>query len=507
MRDGSPLAREWSRLKAIEDPTRRGHLLETFVGSLFGSAHFEVVRSPGAGGHRQVDLLATMGAETYLVEAKWWKRKPGVGEIQALEDRLKETPASVIGLFVSYSGFTQGAINRVQSKPKRPILLVTGEEPEHAIRWDGDFLSILRHKRDTMLVHSKVGWASSRQRQTRNVAKGALASTPEKIVLLDGTHTTFLHCRGEFGQFVFVRELPDIDWVPGSGFGVTLDLAAAPTDQAGLLELLGGLSSMGWISEKSRWSIQQAEDTWHGSGADRFASVLADWRARYSGQNEIHHTEEFAYFDLCDHLGFYTLTGQIAAHEPRIVWRASLSFQLSGVPIDPVPLQHLAQRLNERSAAYFRPRNADSVSRHHVRRSDGVPLDVVVSSSKTTRTSPTPTIVSGRLASSQKIPSRGGPGRAGPSLSGGRTWPLIQSSSYAPSVGGTRFKTGRRCIAYGAANRRGPQTRWCSIPSLIGTTTKIMRTLCSLPSNPVMTGHPGPGQPLWSRRIAFSGHD
>ena len=426
MRDGSPLAREWSRLKAIEDPTRRGHLLETFVGSLFGSAHFEVVRSPGAGGHRQVDLLATMGAETYLVEAKWWKRKPGVGEVQALEDRLKETPASVIGLFVSYSGFTQGAIDRVQSKPKRPILLVTGEELEHAIGWDGDFLSILRHKRDTMLVHSKVGWASSRQRQTRNVAKGALASTPEKIVLLDGTHTTFLHCRGEFGQFVFVRELPDIDWVPGSGFGVTLDLAAAPTDQAGLLELLGGLSSMGWISEKSRWSIQQAEDTWHGSGADRFASVLADWRARYSGLNEIHHTEEFAYFDLCDHLGFYTLTGQIAAHEPRIVWRASLSFQLSGVPIDPVPLQHLAQRLNERSAAYFRPRNADSVSRHHVRRSDGVPLDVVGFIVENDEDEPDPhdrEWAVGVIAKNP-FPRRAGPGRTIPEW-----WPNMAADS------------------------------------------------------------------------------
>jgi len=379
MRGESPLAREWGRLKTIEDSTRRGHLLETFVGSLFGSAHFEVIRNPGAGGHRQVDLLATMGDETYLVEAKWWKRKPGVGEVQALEDRLKQSPASVIGIFVSHSGFTQGAIDRVQSNPRRPILLVTGEELEHAIGWDrdGDFLSLLRHKRDTMLVHSKVAWMPSRQRQARKTTKGALASTPETMVLLDGTRTTFLHSGGDFGQFVFVRELPDIDWVPGSGFGVTLDLAAAPTDQAGLLELLSELSSMGWISEKSRWSIQQAEDTWHGAGADRFASVLADWKARFSGLKSIHHTEEFAYFDLCDHLGFYTLAGQVAAHDPRIVWRASLSFQLSGVPIDPAPLQHLAQRLNERSAAYFRPRNSDSVSRYHVHHSDGIPLDVV----------------------------------------------------------------------------------------------------------------------------------
>ena len=144
-----------------------------------------------------------MGDETYLVEAKWWTRKPGVGELQALEDRLKQSPASVIGIFVSHSGLTQGAIDRVQSNPRRPILLVTGEELEHAIGWDGDFLTLLRHKRDTMLVHSKVAWMPRRQRQTRKTTTGALASTPGTMVLLDGTHTTFLHSGGDFGQFVF----------------------------------------------------------------------------------------------------------------------------------------------------------------------------------------------------------------------------------------------------------------------------------------------------------------
>ena len=145
-----------------------------------------------------------------------------------------------------------------------------------------------------------------------------------------------------------------------------------------------------------------------------------------SGQNEIHHTEEFAYFDLCDHLGFYTLTGQIAAHEPRIVWRASLSFQLSGVPIDPVPLQHLAQRLNETSAAYFRPRNADSVSRHHVRRSDGVPLDVVGFIVENDEDEPDPhdrEWAVGVIAKNP-FPRRAGPGRTTPEW-----WPNMAADS------------------------------------------------------------------------------
>ncbi|HLX88433.1 MAG TPA: restriction endonuclease, partial [Acidimicrobiales bacterium] len=361
----------------MSDASRRGYQLENFVGLLFGKAHFEVTKNPGAGGRRQVDLLATMGDETYLVEAKWWKAKPGVGEVQALEDRLKQTPPSVLGLFVSSSGFTQGAIDRVESKPKRPILLVTGEELEQVIGWDGDFLRMLRRKRDAMLVDGEVAWVTGQLRGVPRRRRGTLPPSPETIVLRDGTRSKFLHCGGDFGEFAFLRELPDIDWVPGSGFGVTLDMATPATDEKDLVSLLHELSDLGWITDKSRWSIQQSEDTWHGAGADVFANVLRDWKTRYEGRR-IHHTEEFCYVDLCDDIGFYTLTGQVAAHSPRTVWRASLSFQLSGIPIDPKPLQHLAQRFEPGTTVFFRPRNDASVIRHHIGLgADGIRLDVI----------------------------------------------------------------------------------------------------------------------------------
>jgi hypothetical protein len=265
----------------------------------------------------------------------------------------------------------------LRKRAKRPILLVTGEELEHAIDWDGDFFRMLRQKRDSMLIHSKTVFMSSKPRRSRRLRKNALPSTPETIVLRDGTRSKWLRSGGDFGQFAFVRDLPDIDWAPGSGFGVALDVSTGATDQDGLLALLHDLSDMGWLTTKARWSIQQAADNWHGAGADTFAEVVADWEARYAGLAEIHHTEEFCYFDVCDEIGFYTLTGQVAAHVPRIVWRASLSFQLSGMPVDPGPLRHLCDRLDTRSTPFFRPRSADSVVRHHIGPKSGVPLDVV----------------------------------------------------------------------------------------------------------------------------------
>ena len=372
-----PLHKELERLKALDDPKVRGYQFEPFVGSLFAAAHFEVTPSPGAGGSRQVDLIATRGDDAYLIEAKWWSRRVGVAEVQALEDRLKRTPASVIGVLVSYSGCTQGAIDRVEGKPKRSVLLVTGEELERSISWDGDFLRMLRQKRDSMLVHSKTVFMSNRPRTARRRRGKLLPSTPEAIVLRDGTRSPWLKFGGDFGQFAFAREVVDIDWVSGSGLGVSLDVSTVSTDQDGLLALLHDLSDLGWLTEKSRWSIQQAADNWHGAGADNFAAVLSDWETRYEGVEDLHHTEEFCYLDVCDDFGFYTLTGQVAAREPRVVWRASLSFQLSGIPLDPSPLRHLCERLDTRSTLFFRPRSSESVQRHHVDRGDGVLLDVV----------------------------------------------------------------------------------------------------------------------------------
>ncbi|WP_298334989.1 restriction endonuclease [Ferrimicrobium sp.] len=364
-------------MKVLVDPRRRGFEFEAFIGSLFRSAHFEVIQNPSVGGSRQVDLLAKMGGQIYLVEAKWWKRKPGPAEVQGLEDRLRRTAANVLGLFVSYSGFTQGAIDRVQGTPERPILLVTGDELEQVVGNAEDFPRMLRRKRDAMVTHAKAIFVSN-QRQVNSLEQtNSLPSSPETFVLSDGTRSSWLYCGGRFGRFIFMRELFDIDWVPGAGFGVVLDIPLEVTDEHGLLALLNRLATLGWVTSSGRWSIQQSAHTWHGTGADAFAAQLADWKTRYKGLLDLHHTEEFCYADSYDELGFYTLTGQLAAWDERVVWRPSLSFQLNGVPIDPAPLHHLCEQFGITSNLYFRPRGEKSVARYHIEGNQGVILDVV----------------------------------------------------------------------------------------------------------------------------------
>jgi hypothetical protein len=321
--------------------------------------------------------MATMGEQEYLIEAKWWAKPIGTPEIQSLEDRLKQTSTSVVGVLVSYSGFTAPAIDRVERKAKRPILLVTGEEIERAIDWDGDFMRMLRQKREALRVHSKVVFVSARSQRPRHRKKRSLPSALETFVLGNGTPLHVLASGGGYGQFAFVRELPDIDWVPGSGLGVTLDVGTTATDESELLAVLYELSNLGWLTRKSRWSIQQSTTNWHGAGAKTFADALVDWRSRYRDLEDVHHTEEFCYVDACDDIGFYSLTGQVAAHTPRIAWRSSLSFQLSGIPVNLEPLRHLCGVLDPSSNLYFRPRKEESVSRHCLTPDESRILDVV----------------------------------------------------------------------------------------------------------------------------------
>lgn len=178
----------------------------------------------------------------------------------------------------------------------------------------------------------------------------------------DGSRWSWLQCEGEFGRFAFVHELFDIDWSAAPGNGVTLDLRLARQsdhDVRGLLELM---ASMGWVTSKGCWSIQQASANWHGFGAEALVEALDAWKERYTELVETHHTEEVCYLDQWED-GYYSLMAAISADSRRIVWQVELSFQLVGVPLDPSALLELAKHLKVEGTPFFRPRSEQSVIR------------------------------------------------------------------------------------------------------------------------------------------------
>src|SRR5579875_474220 len=327
MADTNELAAELERLKKLSNPQRRGYDFQQLIGSMFVAEHFMVERKPRAARPRQVDVFATRGDVSYLIETKWQKAPADVSDIDDVHTRLRYLPPSVTGLLVSYSGFTDSAKQRVREKSHRPVVLLTGREVEIAIGWDGDMPGLLARKASALAQHREVqvdAELSPRQSRRRKRTSSSTFPVPSvEFVFPDGQRSLSLQCEGEFGRFAFVSELFDIDWSAAPGNGVTLDLRLARQTEHDVRSLLDLLALMGWITAKGCWSIQQATANWHGFGAQTLIDALDGWEERYKGL-EVHHTEEVCYYDECGD-GFYTLMAAISADSRRIVWEMELS--------------------------------------------------------------------------------------------------------------------------------------------------------------------------------------
>lgn len=363
MRDYSALPKELKALKERTDAHRRGFDFQPFVGKIFQAQHFRVENKPRVAKPRQVDLFATRGDEVYLIETKWRKDPANINDIDSLFTRLEAVPSFVTGLLVSYSGFTDEVLQRVKDRSNRPVLLVSGVELEDALGWSASFIALLRRKKEDLLVHRNVTIETEPPRRgiTRNVRSTDLPTSKTEFLFPPGDRSSILCSVGRFDRFVFVNEMPDIDWHSSGGWGVTVDIAIPLQDQNDFLGLIKFMAQTGWVSTEGNWSIQQATRNWHGFGARTLYEALHGWKKRYEGL-ETHHTEELCYFDEIEE-GYYTLTAAISADSRRIVWRAELSFQLVGIPLDTKPLQELCDRLGIHEYIHFRPRKEKSVIR------------------------------------------------------------------------------------------------------------------------------------------------
>src|SRR6266567_4475695 len=105
--DTSSLSDSYEALAAEQNAQARGISFEALVARLFEQARFKIFVNPKTARPRQSDLLARSGQEVYLVETKWTKAKANVDDVDSLFRRLDDTPASVVGVLISVSGFTK----------------------------------------------------------------------------------------------------------------------------------------------------------------------------------------------------------------------------------------------------------------------------------------------------------------------------------------------------------------------------------------------------------------
>ncbi len=139
-------------LGGIADKQKRGRLFELLFRDLlmitfgpevvYGSHHVAV------SGNRQVDAAFKWHGAHYRVEVKWHDRPIGPEKIDIFKTILKT--AEVRGLFVSMSGFTEGAIENAHELGKeRTILLIDGNEIRNIFEGNSRFDLLLDKKLDT----------------------------------------------------------------------------------------------------------------------------------------------------------------------------------------------------------------------------------------------------------------------------------------------------------------------------------------------------------------------
>ncbi len=354
-----------ARLDAIGRMKRadqRGRELERFVADMFRQYHFKVTLNAGVARPRQTDILAARVNEVYLVECKWRNDKANIDDLDSLRSRLRRTNDGVVGVLVSVPGFSGTVLHDVEHRREQPIVLISGDELRLVGGSRGSLPDLLWRKKDALLTDGKVLLDEPPSKRGTRRRLFALPPAERQFVLPDRSPEQVIECEGAFGQFVFAHELPDIDWVPADGLGVTLDVAPQVLDQRGLLELVDRLADLGWATADARWSIQQSRRNWHGFGSAAFATELPRWQHR-ANSPDAHHSEEICYLDRCDG-GFYTITANLAARQFRRTTMVSLSFQLQGTPLDTAPLLQLCRSVGVHDALYFRPRTEKSVSRH-----------------------------------------------------------------------------------------------------------------------------------------------
>ncbi|MEU5196101.1 restriction endonuclease [Streptomyces scabiei] len=374
---GSSLLADFKRLGALPSAHKRGYQLEVLLEQLFRRAHFRVDRNASVAKPRQTDLVARYGDTWYLIEAKWHNEPADINVFDSVRSRMERAASSaVIGVIISVNGFTASAVEDLRVRRDRgPILLFGEDELTQVLSTPRSLVNLLRVKREELITHGRVHLAAEpRPRRRRRPATG-LSSAEARLLGLDLQPLPYVTSQGGFGEFIFVPELPDVDWAFGSGSGVSLDVPVRPYNEDGIVELLHGLDSMGWTSAAPQWNIQQSGANWHGTGAREFVEALRAWKKREDTLEDAHHTELVTYFDTCQGGGFYTLTAGIANHRFRVVYDCRLSFQLPGVPVDFQPIRHLFEQFDAGEFSYFRPLSSPAVVRHHLEQK--VPLEVV----------------------------------------------------------------------------------------------------------------------------------
>ena len=146
------IRRDLTHLFAMEDARRRGVLLEDILNRFFQTdgillrESFARTGDPGQGVVEQIDGVVELEGEIYLVEMKWLKNPLGPGDVAPHLVRVFGRQSSR-GIFISYSGYTDAAINTCkEALVNAVVVLCTLQELVLLVESASDLKDFLKDK-------------------------------------------------------------------------------------------------------------------------------------------------------------------------------------------------------------------------------------------------------------------------------------------------------------------------------------------------------------------------
>jgi len=132
-------------LTSIENNQKRGFAFEKYLFELFKQNGFEPRSSFKITGE-QIDGSFILNKEIYLLEAKWTKSPIDKGELVIFNEKVSSKSGFTRGLFISYSGYSNEAIETFANGRTVNIILMTVQELAILLQRKLDFKDILWRK-------------------------------------------------------------------------------------------------------------------------------------------------------------------------------------------------------------------------------------------------------------------------------------------------------------------------------------------------------------------------
>ncbi|HQE93480.1 MAG TPA: restriction endonuclease [Anaerolineae bacterium] len=114
-------------LSKLDDPQRRGFLLEDLLPRIFDLFSIPVIgsfrRNSGA---EQIDGSFRLEGWHYLVECKWQEKLSDIRQLDSLYGKIARSGKQAMGMFLSINGWSSSVPSLLKQNPDKCIILMDG---------------------------------------------------------------------------------------------------------------------------------------------------------------------------------------------------------------------------------------------------------------------------------------------------------------------------------------------------------------------------------------------